>query len=143
MRVDLTWSAPKSHEGLKTETGKGPSGLYLIIAGKRIAGKWNEGTFKLLDIGQSSDIRLRIAEHDREACWHSYARGSSLLVKVAELPETEYDETVRRALVCCLRVSEGPACGDECNEGYYRDESVDISNQGDMGPLKASYSCSP
>ncbi|MEE9592431.1 MAG: hypothetical protein V3W28_02490 [Thermoplasmata archaeon] len=141
LRVDLTWSGPKRHEDLKAEGERGPSGLYLIIAGKMIAGGWNKGTFKLIDVGQADDIHLRIAEHEREACWHPHARGSSLLVKTARLPESDYDETDRQALVCCLRAAEQPPCGDTCNEGYRRDESVSISNGGEPAPLKAQYSC--
>lgn len=64
-----------------------------------------------------------------------------MLVKVAALPEAEYGETDRRAMVCCLRVEERPPCGTECNEGYYRDEGVAISNKGDLAPLKPSYAC--
>jgi hypothetical protein len=140
--VDLTWSAPQSHEVLKRERSKGPSGLFLIIAGKRIAGKWNEGTFKLIDIGQSGDIHRSLSDHVREDCWHPHARGSSLLVKVAALPDAQHDETDRRALVCCLRAEELPPCGSECNEGYHREEAVVISNQGKMAPLRPTYSCS-
>jgi hypothetical protein len=141
LRVDLNWSEPKRHEDLKAEDTRGPSGLYLVIAGKRIAGRWNEGTFKLIDIGQADDIHLRIAEHEREACWHPHARGSSLLVKISELPGEEYDETDRQALVCCVRAAERPLCGDACNEGYRRDESVVISNGGKPAPLNAEYAC--
>ncbi len=141
LRVDLTWSRPRSHEEIKKERGRGPPGLYLIIAGKRIAGRWNEGTFRLLDIGQADDVHLRISAHEREDCWHPRARGSSLLVKIAEVPEDENDETDRRALVCCLRVAERPPCGDACREGYHRDESVEISNGGEMAPLKSRYAC--
>ncbi|MEE9268571.1 MAG: hypothetical protein V3U70_04115, partial [Thermoplasmata archaeon] len=66
LRADLIWSRPRSHEEIKKERERGPSGLYLIIAGKRIAGTWNEGTFRLLDIGQADDVRLRISAHERE-----------------------------------------------------------------------------
>ncbi|MFQ5552309.1 MAG: hypothetical protein ACE5EW_01055 [Thermoplasmata archaeon] len=137
--VDLNWSAPKGHEEFKKEAGRGPAGLYLIIAGKRIAGKWNKGTFKLIDVGQASDIHLRVAVHEREDCWHPHARGSFLIVKIAELPG-EYDEADRRALVCCLRAAERPPCGSDCNDGYRRDESVEISNRGDAAPLRSQYS---
>ncbi|MFQ6012657.1 MAG: hypothetical protein ACE5LS_03315 [Thermoplasmata archaeon] len=106
-----------------------------------IARKWNEGTFKLLDIGQAADVHLRIAEHDREGCWHPHARGSSLLVKTAELPEGEYDETDRRILACCLRAAERPPCGTACNEGYRGEDTVEISNGGEPAPLKERYSC--
>lgn len=141
LRADLIWSSPTRHEELKKQREGGPPGLYLIIAGKMITGKWNEGTFKLIDIGQAGDIYLRIAERDREDCWHPHARGSSLLVKIAETPESDYTETDRRLLACCLRASERPPCGTDCNEGYRGDASVAIVNGGKPAPLKAGYSC--
>jgi hypothetical protein len=137
----LEWTGP--YEDPASVTGK--AGIYIVIAGRETAdGKsWDTSTYKLLDIGQSGDAATRLADHDREDCWkRNKPAGSTLLFKFGPMPSSQYDETDRRIVECCLRAHLRPLrCGTECNEGYNRTDSVTITNTGKYSPLGDKYTC--
>jgi hypothetical protein len=138
--VTLEWKGP--YQDPASVTGK--AGIYMVIAGKLGSdGKWDTGTYKLLDIGQSGDAATRLADHDREDCWKcNKPADSTLLFKFAPMPSDKYDETDRRIVECCLRAHNRPVpCGTECNEGYNRTDSAAITNTGKYSPLQEKYTC--
>jgi len=140
VKVILDWKGP--YEDATDLTGR--AGIYMIIAGRKASdGKWDTSTCKLLDIGQSGEAANRISSHDREECWkRNKPAGCTLLFKIAAMLSSDYDETDRRIVECCLRASHCPLpCGTECNQGYNRDDSVNITNTGQYNPLRERYAC--
>jgi len=138
LRVPLRWKGVYRNPGVIGIS----AGIYMVLAGSEVAnGKWIPSSYRLLDIGQSDGVGGRRVYHDRESCWnHSKPAGTTLLFKMAPMPTSQYDETDRRIVECCLRAHNRPLpCGYECNQGYNRDESVDISNTGSYKPLLARY----
>jgi len=116
----------------------------MVIAGaKGSDGKWSKSTYKLIDIGQSRGVGGGLVGHDREECWNrSKPEGTSLLFKIAAIPTAHYDETDRRIIECCIRAQNRRLpCGTECNEGYDREDSVEITNLGSYLPLSPYYTC--
>ena len=140
VKVTLKWEGP--YEDAEKVTGR--AGIYMIIAGRKTSDdKWNKDTYKLMDIGKAGDLADRLASHDREECWkRNKPTGSTVLFKFAAMPSNNYDETDRRIVECCLRASHRPLpCGTECNQGYNRDDSVNITNTGQRAPLREKYAC--
>ena len=120
------------------------AGIYMVLAGSETAnGKWSSSSYKLLDIGQSDGASGKHVYQDRESCWnHNKPAGTTLLFKMAPMLSSQYDETDRKIVECCLRAHNRPLpCGNECNLGYNRDETVEISNTGSYTPLLARYKC--
>jgi len=138
----LVWDGP--YEQATGVIGK--AGIYMVIAGwKGSDGNYNPSTYILLDIGQSGEAADRLASHDREDCWErNKPTGSTLLFKFAAMPSSQFDETDRRIVECCLRFHNRPLpCGTECNQAYDRPDSVSIANKGQLKPLSESYTCRP
>lgn len=75
------------------------SGVYAIL-GRNGAGGW-----KVVDIGESGDLRNRIDGHDREACWN---RQTSSSWSVAAY---YCDEPTRMRVESALRSQYDPPCG--------------------------------
>ncbi len=59
-------------EGPYSNTSKleNKSGVYLILTRPDKDSKW-----KLIDVGESKEVRDRIEDHDREDCWDRKDRG--------------------------------------------------------------------
>jgi hypothetical protein len=119
------------------------AGIYMILAGQ--LNSENQGltnTYELLDIGQTGDGELRLSGHDREPCWiRKKPSNKIILYKFSSMPSSKYDETDRRIVECCLRSNTQPPCGMECNQGYSRQDTVNITNVGKFLPLEETYSC--
>jgi len=136
--VTLDWGFYVNPEDVPSRAG-----IYMVIAGRQgETGSWLTSSYKLLDIGQSGESGVRLSGHDREPCWNrEKSEGSTLLYKFAAMPSSDYDETDRRIVECCLRARTQPPCGTECNEGYNREDSIAITNTGKYAPLSETYSC--
>jgi hypothetical protein len=138
--VTIEWQGPYEDPASLADL----AGIYMVIAGRKAPdGKWDPSSYSLLDIGQTGGVGSRLASHDRERCWEQNTpRGCVLLFKFAAMPSTDYDETDRRIVECCLRSHNAPLpCGIECNQGYNRDDLVTITNTGQYKPLRERYSC--
>jgi len=119
------------------------AGIYLVLAAsKLIDGQWNYSSLELLDIGQSGESGVRLDVHDRRDCWLSKkSTNKTIVFSFAVMPSDRYDETDRRIVECCLRSHTKPRCGTECNEGYKREDTVRIRNEGVYTTLNTQYSC--
>lgn len=117
--------------------------IYMILSASKTAdNKIDTDTYKILDIGQTGDAETRLTNHDRKPCWEKQKPKSHILVyKFALMPSKDYDKTDRLIVECCLRSHTKPACGEECNKGYNRDDTVKITNTGKKKPLNTTYSC--
>ncbi len=52
IKLTLSWKGPWTLVDVKKKRNlPGPSGIYLIIAGKQTEGKWDPSSYSLLDIG--------------------------------------------------------------------------------------------
>ena len=139
LSVTLNWDGPWENPDDVPKR----AGIYMVIAGSKApSGKWSPPSYELLDIGQSGATGVRLNTHSRKNCWNDKkSKHKTILFKFAMMPSENYDETDRRIVECCLRAHTKPPCGTECNEGYNREDSVTIINQGNNTPLKAKYSC--
>ena len=76
------------------------SGAYAILT--RPAGT---ATYRVVDAGESGDLRARLDTHDRADCWRRNNQGD-LAVAVLYC-----DERSRKAVEAHLRAAYAPACG--------------------------------
>jgi hypothetical protein len=60
-----TFEGPFSY----TSSLKSQSGVYAILTP-------SGGSYKVLDIGESENVRTRIENHDRQPCWNRNKNGS-------------------------------------------------------------------
>lgn len=141
VNVTLEWKGPYTSASAVPNS----AGIYMVLSGKQNEeGTWLFKYYKLLDIGQAGDLGTRLASHDREECWEEEKTPDHTIVfKYALMSSRDYDETDRRIVECCLRWRENPPCGEECNEGYTREDTVTIKNTERRRPLSETYTCSP
>ncbi|GIK23626.1 MAG: hypothetical protein BroJett005_30400 [Ignavibacteriota bacterium] len=81
---------------------KHQQGVYVILD-KRSDGKWY-----VVDVGEAGDVRDRVENHDRKACWERHRLGE---VGVAALYTVGWSAEQRRALEGRIRDAFSPACG--------------------------------
>jgi hypothetical protein len=76
------------------------SGVYLITT------KTPDGTHKVLDVGESGNVRERVSNHDRKNQWERY--------KQSGIYASGYycDESDRMAVEKTIREHYNPPCGD-------------------------------
>jgi hypothetical protein len=79
------------------------AGVYAILT----RGPANE-SWTVIDVGESGQLKSRIENHDRKACWNRKSRGT---VAVAVLYTTSWNSIQRCALESSLREQFAPACG--------------------------------
>jgi hypothetical protein len=89
-------------EGAYTNPGEvpGQAGVYTVWC-------WENNKWKLLDVGQSENMRQRLINHDRVDCWEQNCGGSIYFFVVAISSEEE-----RRALEQTIRQQGKPPCGE-------------------------------
>lgn len=78
------------------------SGVYAILC------KIND-KYKILDIGESSAVRTRVENHDREDCWESHC-GGTIMYAVYYTPNKQ--QAGRMEIEQELRKQFNPPCGD-------------------------------
>lgn len=78
------------------------SGVYVVLDQR------SNGLF-VLDVGESSEVRTRIANHDRKGCWTSNSSG---IVKVAVHYTPGLHQSGRQTIEQQLRQQYRPTCGD-------------------------------
>lgn len=91
-------------EGPHLDTASIPSqaGVYCIMD------KRNDGKWYVLDVGESRDLKSRIADHDRGPCWSKHRRGT-IAVWVHVMLGSSGES--RRLLEHRIRAEFTPVCG--------------------------------
>jgi hypothetical protein len=84
------------------------AGLYAVGPTILSALKKNENV-KLIDVGESSNIREQIKNHDRKDCWRASARA----IRYAYLRTPGKSKSEREEIVKDIRDKEDPLCGKE------------------------------
>ena len=77
-------------------------GIYVIWC------KENE-SWKVLDVGESEDVRKRVCNHDRYKCWQEHCN-STIYYSATYTPELDEDE--RKNIEKTIREVTDPPCGD-------------------------------
>lgn len=81
--------------------------VYVIICTS------SDGKHYVKDVGESGEIGVRIANHDRRPCWERNCDGS-LYVYLHYVPSSEgYTPADRRKLESEIRNEHNPPCGKE------------------------------
>lgn len=92
-----------SFEGPYTNTDnlQDRSGVYVIHC-------YSNGAYYLIDVGESAQVKTRIDNHDRKACWTRNCSGT-LTVSVLYTPNLQ--QAGRREIEQELRNQYNPPCG--------------------------------
>lgn len=77
------------------------SGVYVIST------KQQNGKHRVLDVGESGDVRERVSNHDRASCWDSHKRDSLYMSAY------QCGETTRMSLEGEIRKEYEPPCGEK------------------------------
>ena len=79
------------------------AGVYAILTRRQANESWT-----VIDIGESTQVKSRIENHDRKTCW---SRNSLGTVGAAVLYTPGWSSNQRRDLESSLRGQYAPACG--------------------------------
>lgn len=71
-----------------------------------------DGSWKVLDVGQSGEVGSRIDQHDRRGCWARNCPGGNIWVCVYPMPANRFSKQDRERFERGLRVQYNPACGE-------------------------------
>lgn len=83
-------------DGLSTK-----SGVYVITT------KTADGNHKVLDVGESGDVRARLVSHDRSGCWQAHE------VQGVYMSAYYCDEATRMKMGANIRDNRKPPCGEK------------------------------
>jgi hypothetical protein len=83
-----------------TASLKDQSGVYAILS------KASNGTYDLLDVGESAKVKERVESHDRVSCWRRHANSSGVSYSAYYA-----DSTSRMNLEKKVREQYDPPCG--------------------------------
>ena len=75
------------------------SGIYVVLY------KNSSGTYSVLDVGESEDVKERIETHDRSDCWKRNSKGDIYFAAFY------VDETNRMSIESKIRQRYDPVCG--------------------------------
>lgn len=70
-----------------------------------------DGSWTVLDVGQSGQVGSRIDDHDRKACWTRNCTNNNIWVCVYRMPSSQYTRQDREKLEAELRSQYHPPCG--------------------------------
>jgi hypothetical protein len=85
-----------------TDSIEDKSGVYAVIHQK-------EGERYLLDVGESSEMKKRLEDHDRKECWKKNSKGAIIEYSVYYTPKL--DEKARKEIEAKIRTRYSPPCG--------------------------------
>ena len=90
-------------EGPYTNTSElgNRSGVYAILC-------VNEGKYSMIDVGESSEVRSRVENHDREDCWHRNCSGT---LAIAAYYTPNQQQSGRMVIEQEIRRQYKPPCG--------------------------------
>ena len=77
------------------------SGIYAVLY-------YKEGKCYLLDVGESSEMKKRLEDHDRKECWEKNSEGA-IEYSVYYTPELKEEE--RKEIETKIRAKYIPPCG--------------------------------
>jgi hypothetical protein len=80
------------------------SGVYVILAQN------NSSNYEILDVGESSDIKFRVENHDRQYCWVRSANNRP--IAYSAYYTTGSSEETRLRFESNIRHQYNPKCGD-------------------------------
>jgi hypothetical protein len=86
-----------------TRIPHGESGLYAVV--DEVPG----GSCRLLDIGESGDVEVSLANRERMECWKEHAKGG-IRVYILITPRDLYSDEWRRKVEKDLRLKFDPPC---------------------------------
>ena len=79
--------------------------VYVIIC------RSTDGKYYVIDVGESGETGVRLANHERRSCWKDNCSGS-LSVYLHYMPSSQgYDAASRRQLEAKIRQQYNPSCG--------------------------------
>lgn len=68
--------------------------------------------YRVIDVGQTGQLRSRIEDHEREKCWRRECRmPGEIFVCVYRMPSAEYSKQDRLTVEKQIRDSRKPPCG--------------------------------
>ena len=67
-----------------TDELKSQSGVYVVIS-------MGSERFKILDVGESSDVKDRIETHDKKGCWEKHSDSGKIQFGVLYTPDMDRD----------------------------------------------------
>lgn len=70
-----------------------------------------DGSWAVLDVGQSGEVGSRIDAHNRQDCWKSNCPNNNIWVCVYPMPSSQYSRQDREQLESYLRSQYNPLCG--------------------------------
>jgi hypothetical protein len=85
-----------------TDSIEDKSGVYAVLHKK-------EGKRYLLDVGESSEMKKRLENHDRKECWKKNSKGAIIEYSVYYTPKL--DEKARKEIEAKIRTRYSPPCG--------------------------------
>jgi hypothetical protein len=80
------------------------SGIYVVLA------QTDGNTFQVIDVGESSDVKDRIENHDRSLCWARNVNGKPIVYSVYYTLGHTVDQ--RCKLETAIRNVYNPPCGE-------------------------------
>ncbi len=89
------WTDPNSLESR--------SGIYVIWC------KTGE-SWKVLDVGESNDVKNRVLNHDREDCWERNCSGT---IYYSAMYTPNLQQEGRRKIEQVIRAATNPPCGEQ------------------------------
>lgn len=100
---DLDFEGPYSID--TTEISANKAAVYVIIC--KVSEKYH-----VKDVGESGEVGVRIADHERRPCWESNCTGN-LWVYLRYMPSDDgYTSADRRKLEKKIRDKYSPPCGE-------------------------------
>jgi len=70
-----------------------------------------DGSWTVLDVGQSGQVGIRIDDHDRKECWTRNCANNNIWVCVYRMPSSQYTRQDREKFEAELRSQYRPPCG--------------------------------
>jgi len=80
------------------------SGIYAILSPN------SSNRYKVIDVGESSEVRSRVESHDRQYCWSFNANNGQLAYAVYYTPGLH--QAGRRTIEQAVRDRYNPPCGE-------------------------------
>jgi len=101
-RPETKWYGPYPIE--QADKLKNEPGVYVILCQDSSSSRR-----RVIDVGQSDDVRKRVTNHDRKDCWRKHCRQESLKVAATYIE----DEQERLDLEKKIRQRRKPPCGEQ------------------------------
>ncbi len=96
---DYDFEGPYSY----TSSLENKAGVYVVLD------KLSNGKYNVVDVGESSDVRDRVENHDRAECWKKHAT----TIQYAAYYTPGWTQDQRRSLEKKIRDAHDPPCGDQ------------------------------